>query len=163
MSNDNNPAAPTASAFWPADNPAVMAHITLLQGIINRLAGASASCKTWCITLVAALASLAGSTRVPDIVTIALIPVVVFGFLDTMYLAQERAYRELYGSIVSKVRVGEYSRSDAFEAGAPVRFGGLARAFASWSVFPVYLGLIAIYMIARDSGWLGLVAQPAAR
>src|SRR5262245_14436128 len=103
------------SALWPADNPAVTAHITLLQGIINRLATASASCKTWCITLVAALVSLAGSTRVPVIVTVALVPVVVFAFLDTMYLAQERAYRDLYKRIVDEIRAGTYSRANTFE------------------------------------------------
>jgi hypothetical protein len=35
----------TVSPLWPADDPAVAAHINLLQGIINRLANNSASCK----------------------------------------------------------------------------------------------------------------------
>ena len=83
------------SPFRPADNPAAIEHIKLLQGIVNRLANNSASCKTWCLTLVAALLSLAGTSRNLAIVPISLVPVVVFGFIDTMYLAQERAYRDL--------------------------------------------------------------------
>jgi hypothetical protein len=71
---------PVGSPLFPADSPAVTAHINLLQGIINRLANNSASCKTWCITLVGALVSLAGATHVPGIVTFALAPVVIFGF-----------------------------------------------------------------------------------
>lgn len=157
MSNGNQGGQNT-SPLWPADNPGVIAHIALLQGIINRLAGASASCKTWCITLVAALVSLSGATKAPAVVTVALVPVVVFAFLDTMYLAQERAYRALFAAVIAKVREGTYERADAFDATASTSFGGSLRAFASWSVFPVYLGLIAIYVIARCSGWLQRLA-----
>lgn len=149
------------SVLWPADNPAVTAHISLLQGIINRLATSSASCKTWCITLVAALVSLAGATRIPAIVAVALVPVVIFGFLDSMYLAQERAYRVLYGVIVGKVRDGTYSLADAFEAKAPLTPGGCFKAFWSWAVFPLYLGLLSIYVVAQCGGWLRLLARPA--
>jgi hypothetical protein len=58
----------TSSPVWPADSPAVMAHINLLQGIINRLANNSACCKTWCLALVGALLSLAGATHPPVVV-----------------------------------------------------------------------------------------------
>src|ERR1700730_5201974 len=74
------PGDPIASPLWPADNPAVTTHISMLQGIINRLANNSGSCKTWCLTVVSALLSLAGATHLPAIVTFALVPVVIFGF-----------------------------------------------------------------------------------
>jgi hypothetical protein len=60
---------PSSSPFWPADSPAATTHITLLQGIITRLANNSASCKTWCLTLVAALLSLSGAAHLPQMVT----------------------------------------------------------------------------------------------
>jgi hypothetical protein len=154
------PDDPRSSPLWPADNPGVIAHINLLQGIINRLANNSAGCKTWCITLVAALLALAGATRAPAIVAFALIPVVVFGFLDSMYLAQERAYRGLYGRIVAAVRNGSYSRENVFDARAPI--GGAGRvwsAFWSWAVWPVYLGLIVAYIIAALTGALAGLAR----
>jgi hypothetical protein len=138
-----------------------MAHITLVQGIINRLAGNSASCKTWCATLVAALVSLAGATHVPQLVSVALVPVMIFGFLDTMYLAQERAYRDLYKSIATKVRDRTYVLKDTFEAKAPLGFVKCLSAFLSWSIWPVYGGLIAAFMIAHCMGWLLLLARPA--
>lgn len=144
----------SASPLWPADNPAVTAHVNLLQGIINRLANNSASCKTWCITLVGALVSLAGATRVPGIVTFALVPVVIFGFMDTMYLAQERAYRELYGEVINMIRDKTYSHANVFEARAPLRFSMFWSTLASWSIFPVYLGLISMYAVAHFTGWL---------
>ena len=37
------------------ENSAVQAHISMLQGIINRMAGNSANCKNWTVTLVAAM------------------------------------------------------------------------------------------------------------
>jgi hypothetical protein len=149
------------SVFWPADSPAVIAHINLLEGIIGRLATHSASCKTWCITLVAALLSLAGATKLPAIVGIVLVPIVVFGFMDTMYLSQERAYRDLYLDVVKKVRAGSYALADAFEAKAPLRFSECLAAVRSWAVFPIYLGLIAAYIVAYCSGWLSTLARPA--
>ncbi len=104
------PDNPTASPLLPADNPAVTTHINMLQGIINRLANNSGACKTWCLPLVAALLSLAGATHVPAIVTFALVPVVIFGCLDGMYLAQERAYRALYNDVVAAIRRQIYVR-----------------------------------------------------
>ena len=152
------PADATRSLLWPADNPAVTAHITLLQGIINRLANNSASCKTWCLTLVAALLSLAGAARAPAIVTFVLVPIVVFGYLDSMYLAQERAYRLLYARIVDAIRSGSYGLTDAFDARAPLKRGAFWSALVSWSVFPLYLGLIVTYLVVHFTGWLRVLA-----
>lgn len=149
---------PKDSPFWPADNPAVIAHITLLQGIINRLASNSASCKTWCLTLVAALLTLGGSTHVPRIAMVALMPVVIFGFLDTRYLAQERAYRALFRDVVGAIREQSYSPQMVFEAQAPVKLGEFCCAFASWSVFPLYGGLILAYIVAILTGGFALLA-----
>lgn len=150
-----------ASPLWPADSPAVTAHINLLQGIINRLANNSASCKTWCLTLVSALVSLAGATHAPGIVTFALVPVVIFGFMDTMYLAQERAYRELYAGIVESIRGGSYGLGSAYDARAPLTFSRVCSALASWSIFPVYLGLILTYLCAHLAGWLAVLTAAA--
>jgi hypothetical protein len=152
------PDDPRASPFfWPADNPAVIAHINLLQGIINRLANNSASCKTWCLTLVAALLSLAGATHVPGIVTFALVPVVIFGFMDTMYLAQERAYRRLYRNVIRTIRGRSYALANVYDARARFGFCRFCSALVSWSILPVYLGLIVTYLVAYFAGWLVLL------
>lgn len=148
------PNDPRTSPLWPADNPAVTAHVSLLQGVINRLANNSASCKTWCLTLVGALVSLAGATRVQGIITFALVPVVIFGFMDVMYLAQEKAYRDLYNNVATAIRGGTYALRNAYEARAQLKFGHIRKALVSWSIYPVYLGLITVYLIARFAGWL---------
>lgn len=156
MSND-----PCSSPLWPADNPAVTAHMSLLQGIITRLANNSASCKTWCLTLVGALVSLAGATHVPGLVTFALVPVVIFGFMDTMYLTQEKAYRDLYTGTVNMIRNGSYALGNVYEARAPLGFCRFLSALCSWSVFPVYLGLTLTYLVAYLGGWLTVLTASA--
>jgi len=146
------------STLWPADNPGVIAHLNLLQGIINRLANNSASCKTWCLTLVGALVGLAGATHQPGIVQFAALPVIIFGFLDTRYLAHERAYRTLFTDLARLVQAGAYPRSEAFTAEASTDVVDTICAFFSWSVAPVYVVLIAMYFIAFVSGWVDALA-----
>jgi len=156
MSNN----APTT--FLSTNSALVVSHVTVLQGIINRLATSSASCKTWCLTLVASAISLAGATRTPAIVTAALVPIIIFGFLDTMYLAQERAYRRLYWTIVDKIRNGTYGLSDAFETEAQVQLSARFKTLGSWAIWPVYGVLLVLYFLARASGWLALLASQKA-
>ena len=150
---------PPLSLLSPADNPAVTSHITLLQGIINRLSDNSASCKTWCLTLVAALLGLSGAAHAAGIVEFALVPVVVFGYLDATYLAQERAYRQLYSDVVAMIRSAQYKLTNAYEARAPtVTLLHFLSALGSWSVLPVYLSLLLAYAVAYLTGWLSVLS-----
>lgn len=72
-------------------NSAVQAHISMLQGIINRMAGNSANCKNWTVTLVAAMLVLLvdKNMQIPN-AWICLIPVALFYLLDCYYLGLER-------------------------------------------------------------------------
>jgi hypothetical protein len=147
--------------FLSANSALVVSHVSLLQGIINRLATSSASCKTWCLTLVASVVSLAGATRTPAIVTAALVPIIIFGFLDTKYLSQERAYRALYASIVQKIHDGSYNLADTFEAKTSVSFSAWFKTLGSWAIWPIYGALLVAYFTAHCQGWLALLAKPA--
>ncbi len=146
------------SELWPADNSAVTAHISMLQAIIARLATNSASCKTWCLAMVGALLSFAAGTESPRLAAFAIVPIVMFAFLDANYLAQERAYRDLFNAVVDKIRKATYAVTDSFEAKAPLKPGALAAAFRSWSIWPFYLGLLAACAVAVGSGWVDLPA-----
>jgi hypothetical protein len=169
------PTMPEKSEFYPADNPAATKHIDVLQGIINRLANNSASCKTWCLTLTGALLSLAGATKVPELVFLAIAPLVVFRYLDSRYLAQERAYRGKYNAIIKLIQDGNYKREHVFSAGAAWTPADLQEALRSWSVRPLYctlIGLYGLYVIGYlavwylaclndwHSGWFGYFNPP---
>lgn len=73
------------------ESSAVQAHISMLQGIINRMAGNSANCKNWTVTLVAAMLVLLvdKEMRLPN-AWLCLIPVGLFYQLDSYYLGLER-------------------------------------------------------------------------
>jgi hypothetical protein len=138
----------------PADNPATIAHLNQLQAIISRLAGNSAQCKTWCVAIVSALLSFAAASKNDKFVTIAIIPVVIFCLIDAAYLGREKAFRELYNSIVNQIRNRSYTRADCFNLIPAAGTGYFFSALFSWSVLPIYLGLIAVYFLARVIGLL---------
>lgn len=142
------------SPLAPAESPARIAHLNMLQAIVARLAGNSAQCKTWCVAIVSALFGLAGATKSGRIAVAAIIPILVFGFVDAAYLANEKAYRDLYNRIVARIRGNSYGLADFGDLTAPVDVGHYIWAFSSWSVLPVYLGLIIAYVVVLSSGLL---------
>ena len=62
---------------YDANSEAVRTHLTILQDVIRRMAGNSASCKNWCIVLVAAILVLVARTGAPAYALLALIPAVL--------------------------------------------------------------------------------------
>ena len=75
-------------------------HLSLIQGVVNRLAGNSFALKGWSVTLVSALLALAAKDADACLVAIALLPALTFWGLDGYFLAQERLYRGLYGRVI---------------------------------------------------------------
>ncbi len=71
--------------------------IDLIQDTIKRMAFNSFLIKGWTITLVVATLLVKKGAQEP---WIALIPLVVFWFLDAYFLWQERLYRKLYDWVV---------------------------------------------------------------
>jgi hypothetical protein len=142
------------SAFYPADNAAVIAHLNYLQAIITRLAGNSAQCKTWCLAIVSALFGFANAVKSDKVVAVAIIPIVIFYLVDAAYLGREKAFRSLYNSVAARIRDGLYIRSDCFDLSPPKGGGHFIKALRSWSTWPIYLGLVAGYGLTRASGLL---------
>lgn len=142
------------SSLAPADNPAVIAHLNILQATITRLAGNSAQCKLWCLAIVSALFGLAGAMKNDQIIAAAIIPIVIFGLVDAAYLGHEKAYRELYNSVVSDIRKGNYTLNDCFNLTPSANGRYFGSALGSWSIWPIYLGLAIAYLLARMSGLL---------
>jgi hypothetical protein len=134
--------------FLSVDSVSVQSHLTMLQGIINRLAANSASCKTWCVTLVSALAVVAADKQNLNVLLVAAIPILLFAALDAYYLGLERRFRECYESFAKKLHDGRATIDDVFVVAPqlPLR-GFFTEAFASFwsfSVWPFYVGLMII-------------------
>lgn len=82
-------------------------HLKLIQGIITRMNTNSFQIKGWTITLVSALLALYANSGKVTYIFIALIPVLIFWFLDSYYLQQERKFRALYNDIVDADNYGD--------------------------------------------------------
>ncbi len=133
------------------DSPAVQSYLTILQGVIGRMASNSAGAKTWCIALVSAIIVVVADKVEPGYVWIALVPVALFFLLDAYYLGLERQFRDRYNDFISKLHEGNAEVDDVFIV---TLGGGLSgtmkaafRACGSVSVWPFYL-LLALMLLA---------------
>ena len=83
------------------DREDIRVHLQMMQSVITRMADNSRACKTWAVTLVAAIlvvvarfGTSSGETAIePNAALIALVPTILFWVLDSYYLALERAFR----------------------------------------------------------------------
>ena len=123
------------------ESSAVQKHMEIMQGVINRMAENSRSCKVWCVTLVAATLVLVARTGEPQHALIALVPTLLFLFLDSYYLALERAFIGSQNAFVAKLHRGELGSSDLYRV-VPTGMGWrlVGRCLlGSVSIWPFYL------------------------
>ena len=132
------------------DSPAVLGHLQIVQGVIQRMAENSRSCKVWCVTLVSAILVLVAQTKESQHALIALAPIALFWLLDSYYLTLERGFRESYNALVGKVHDGQLRISDLFEVipGGSTARGFFSAMFTSPSTLPFYLVVIATVLLA---------------
>ena len=132
------------------NSSAVQAHLTIMQGVINRMTENSRSCKVWCVTLVAAVLVLVARTGEPQHVLIALVPTLLFLFLDSYYLALERAFIRSQNAFAGKLHRGELESADLYRvipSGMGWRLVGRCL-FGSFSIWPFYLLVTATVLLA---------------
>ena len=141
-----------ANDFLKPDSSAVMKHIDLYQGIINRMAANSASCKQWAIGLVSAILVLVAEKGKLEAASLAAIPAILFCFLDAYYLALEKQFRAAYSGFLDELHGGNLTQHQLYRVRAD---GQLPQTFLdallSWAVWPFYLGMLALVALAK---WL---------
>lgn len=132
------------------NSQAVQAHLGIVQAVIQRMASNSASCKTWCITLVSAILVVVADKGKPEYVWLALIPTILFFGLDAYYLALEKMFRLSYNNFIDKLHQGRVIGSDLYVV---VPSGNMIRtmwaSILSFSIWPFYLTLILMVLIAK--------------
>lgn len=77
-------------------------HLELIHGVINRMASNSFKLKGWAVTLASGIFALASKDSDKMYFLITYVPVIVFWFLDSYYLWQERLYISLYNDVRMK-------------------------------------------------------------
>ena len=86
------------------EKPDVQHFISYLEGIINRMASNSASCKNWLLAIIAGCMAMQPSMKdVVDKIGLAYPLVILFCILDAYYLGCEKYYRDMMGDFVKKV------------------------------------------------------------
>ena len=132
------------------NSPAVQTHLTIMQGVIQRMAENCRSCKVWCVTLVAAILVLVARTGEPQHALIALVPTLLFLFLDSYYLALERAFIRSQNALVAKLHEGGLSSTDVYKiapTGMSWRLVGRSL-LGSVSILPFYLLVTVTILLA---------------
>lgn len=132
----------------PIQSFAVQKHLEIMQGVIQRMAENSRSCKLWCITLVSAVLVLVARTGEPQHALIALAPAVLLCILDSYYLALERNFRRSYEKFVEKLHQDQAIPTDLYTV-APT--GSILKEtiramFYSFSVLPFY-GVVVLTVV----------------
>ncbi len=133
-----------ATSKMDPNSPAVLAHLQIVQDVISRMAANTASCKTWCVTLVAATLVLIARLEESNYALIALVPTIAFLILDTYYLSLERGFRNSYSTFVKKLHAGELKGSNLYviEPTGNEVFASMR----SFSIWPFY-GILAVLIV----------------
>ena len=132
-----------------ADSSAIQSHLTMMQGVINRMAENSRSCKVWCVTLVAAVLVLVARTGEPQHALVALVPTLLFLALDAYYLALERSFIRSQNAFVEKLHCGKLKPGDVYKV-VPTGMGLLfvGRCLGSVSIWLFYPLVVATVVLA---------------
>lgn len=130
------------------ESPAVLKHIDIYQALINRMAANSAACKQWAITLVSAILVFALDKGPAEIAIIALIPALMFCFLDAYYLSLERKFRGAYSSFLDKLHGNTLSTNELYRVNVDKKLPtNFLSSLLSWSVWPFYLGMMGLALL----------------
>lgn len=133
----------------PHNDSAVIKTLEMYQAIITRIAANSAACKQWCIPLVTAILVFAVKEKSYQLIWLTLIPVLICYCLDAYYLMLENRFRAGFNTAADKISQQNFTRADLFKllpAGSRNRL--LVEAFSSPATWPVYLGLLALVIVA---------------
>jgi len=119
-----------------------IAHLTFIQGVINRMGQNSFLLKGWSVTVVAALFALASQGSNELFVLVAYFPAFMFWFLDGFFLHQEKLYRKLY----EEVAVGRIGNDEFTLNTTPVKndIDSLSSVFFSKTLLPFYGVIIGV-------------------
>lgn len=127
-----------------------MKHLEMIQVVVSRMSGYSATLKNYCITIVIGVVGFAFTVKQINIIALSALAVVAFAYLDARYLQLERAYRSLYDN----VRLQEWEARPLFDLKpSQVDYHPYWEALLSWSVLgfyaPVFGVTALIYCLTR--------------
>jgi hypothetical protein len=138
-------------------DPSVIAHIKILQDIINRMAQNSANCKTWMVAILSALLALYADGKICSCsLWICYIPTGLFCLMDCFYLGLERTFRKMQDDFVLKINQGQLTSDEIFLIGQEnnticMKIKNTLKSLYSFSILPFY-GIIFLMIVFIRKG-----------
>ncbi|MBD5167645.1 MAG: hypothetical protein HDT11_01935 [Helicobacter sp.] len=83
-------------------NDSELKFLEFIQNIITRMNSNSFSIKQMTIMILSAILAIYASVKNTNILFITFLPIIVFWFLDSYYLQQERIFRKLYDRAIER-------------------------------------------------------------
>lgn len=132
-------------------------HLEFIQTNISRMNQCSFQMKGWALTIVTALLTLyattVDSTTTGNVafIFIAIVPTVLFWFLDSYYLQQERKFRGVYNEVAGLIEEKNKIPIRDFEMPLDKYHGGkycYFKVLFSRTEWPLYLSIIVGLIIA---------------
>jgi len=130
----------------------VIKHLEFIQNIITRMNTNSFQIKGLSVSIVSILLTFYVSEKNTEFIFISIFPLILFWFLDTYYLTQERKLRELYNQLIkgnnAELKPFEI-RLDLFKKG---RFSFWSVLFSKtvWVLYlPTLLLMLIIYFYSK--------------
>ncbi|MBA7568441.1 hypothetical protein ES708_10162 [subsurface metagenome] len=125
-------------------------HLEFIQNMVTRLNTNSFQIKGLAITIVAALLAVYASTLKLDFILIAILPTIIFWFLDAYYLQQERKFRGLYKDVAgvsdNPKEIKPFEMRPDLYIGNEYNYFCVFRSITIWPIyFPIIIILTAIY------------------
>jgi len=118
-----------------------MKHLEFIQATITRMNQNSFQIKGWMITIVSALLALYANSENVVYILVAIVPAIIFWFLDAYYLQQERKFRGVYNDVAgltsedSRVEIRDFEMPiQKYQCGKYCYFNVLL----SKTIFPLY-------------------------
>lgn len=127
-------------------------HLEFIQNIITRMNTNSFQIKGMAVTIVSALLAIYASEKNPDFVLITIFPLILFWFLDSYYLTQERKFRGVYNDLLkdnpNNLKPFEM-RPDLYKEGK-YSFWSVFFSKTIWTIYLiVILVMVAIYLYLK--------------
>jgi len=130
-------------------SPSVQSHLGIIQNVIQRMGSNSSACKTWCITIVAALLVVIADKNKPNLALLALFPTVLFAGLDVYYLALEKGFRHSYDNFIRKLHIQALTASDLYSLEPTGNVWLLQlQALKSFAIWGFYVPLLVLISLA---------------
>jgi hypothetical protein len=122
-----------------------LAHLEMIQGIVNRLSHNSFLLKGWSVVIVSALLALSANQINSAFSVIALLPALVFWALDGYFLGMERRFRHHYDNVRKLENDEQVTFSMAPPGGG---FGEWVKATFSKTLIPFHFTIVVAILVA---------------